>query len=110
MLAEDRKKITGDNTQQLCKSKSSVSMENSITRRTVHMPLVMSSNITYTKSSRVSDKSLAPDVLLRKILTQGKYWPIETMKTEVQRQLHYWYHFQLVTSRDYNITLFIFFF
>ena len=84
------KKRTGDNTQQLCKSKASVSMANSITRRTVHMPLVVSSNITYIKRSRVLDKSLAPDVLLRKRLTQGKYWPIKILKKEAQLQLHYW--------------------
>ena len=82
MLTKNKKKGTSANSPKSSKSKASVSIANSRTRRTLYMPFPVSSNSTDTKSSRLSDKLLAPDALLRKRLTQGEHWPIETTKTE----------------------------
>ena len=91
------------------KNKAYVLIVNLITRRTLAISLSVPSKRRETKSLQVSNKTLAPDGFLRKRLTQGKHWTIETMKTKPRWKLHCWaigkkYRAQLMNIKECNIT------
>ena len=81
-IGQRHKKRTSGISSKPSKNKAYVLIVNSGRRRTLAISLSLPSKRRETKSLQVSNKTLAPDGFLRKRLTQGKHWTIETMKTE----------------------------
>ena len=108
-IGRRHKKRTSGISPKPSKNKAYVFIANSRTRRTLDISLSVPSKRRETKSLQVSKKSLDPDCFLRKRLTQGKHWTIETMKTKPRWKLHCWaigkkYRAQLMNIKECNIT------